>query len=242
MFVSSSLLNRQRDKTKHMKILFTLFASMLIWTSQAQNFYFDPSDTLDKIIVVSDVSDLNINIIRSGVTDTVWIDYELITNTLPEGWYAGYCDNHGCWGSLPENGSMSAMYGDQNSFIKLSINPQYLEGNGMVQYFVYEPGHYNDGQMMTYIIQTPGYVGIGEVENLEIRFYPNPFEDHIQVQSNVSLAAVNIYDITGKRVSESTVNQQTNIQIYSSRLQSGVYLLEVIDINGNKQTKRIIKK
>ena len=225
-----------------MKIFFTLIASMLIWTSQSQNFYFDPTDTLEKVISVSDISDLNIDIIRSGVTDTVWLDYELSTNSLPADWYAGYCDNHGCWGSLPQSGSMSAIYDDLNSYIKLSINPQNTEGSGMVQYYVYEPDYYEDGQMMTFIIQTPGYVSIGEIEDLKIQFYPNPFKDDIQIQSNLDIIEANIYDITGKKVLESKVNQETNAHIKSSLLQSGVYLLEIIDINGNKQTKQIIKK
>jgi len=223
-----------------MKTIFTIVAAMLIWSTSAQNFYLLPNDSLQKIIVTYDMSDLNIDIIRGGVTDTVWLDYELITNTLPEEWYAGYCDNHGCWGSLPENGSMSAMYDEQNSFIKLSINPQYVEGSGIVQYYVYEQDDYENGQMMTFIVETPDFVGLLETPDMTISIYPNPIVNIVYISTNKTINAVNIYNITGKTVLKNKVNS-SYMQLNTSELESGIYLLEVIDEYGNKQTRRLVK-
>ncbi len=225
-----------------MKTIFTLFAALFIMTAQSQNFTFEPSGTLEKTIIVSDVSDLNIDIIRNTEIDTLKLEYELISNTLPEGWYAGYCDNHGCWGSLPESGVMSPMYEDFESFIKLSINPKLIEGSGTVQYYVFETGDYNNGQTMTFHIDTPAYVGLTSINGLHFQFYPNPIEDKLIIHSEEKINRISIFDLTGKMIYQSNITSTENIHIDALSWQSGIYLLEVMNENGLIETRKLVKR
>ena len=224
-----------------MKIIFTLLATLFIMVAHSQNFTFEPTDTLEKTITASETSDLNINIIRNPTVDTLKLEYELITNTLPEEWYAGYCDNHGCWGSLPESGAMSPMFDVFESYIKLSIGPNEIEGSGTVQYYVYETGDYNNGLVMTFHIETPGYVGLTSITGLQFQFYPNPIEDRLNIKSEEQLKQISIFDLTGKMIYQENNPSSLNIHINAIQWQTGIYFLEVINENGMIEIRKLLK-
>jgi len=225
-----------------MKTIFTLLATLIIFNVQAQNFHFEPTDTLEKTIAVDDVSDLNINIIRHDNIDTLRLHYELMTNTLPEKWYQGYCDNHGCWGSLPESGEMSAMYDDLNSFIKLSINPNEVEGSGTVQYYVYQVDDYDNGLLMTFNIDTPGFVGIDDIAGVDFKFFPNPIENQLFIESNEQISKISIYNLMGKVIFQKEHHIFARNTIDASQWQSGIYFLEVVNAKGITETKKLVKR
>lgn len=222
-----------------MKRIFTLLIFIIALTSFGQNFHFEPTDVLTKTIGSEGMSDLNIDIIRNNTIDTLYLEYELVTNTLPEEWYQGYCDNHGCWGSLPESGYMSPCYEDLNSFIKLSIDPTGIDGSGTVEYYVYETGHYEDGILMTFHIDTPGFVGYKELTNQSISFYPNPAMNYLNLQSDIQISKINIFSLTGQLI-ESYNSIESRLDI--SFLQKGLYLINLIDINGNEVTSKLTIK
>lgn len=223
-----------------MKSIFTLLVVLFAAQSFSQNFHFEPTDELNKTINTDNISDLHIDIIRETTVDTLYLAYELITNTLPEDWYVGYCDNHGCWGSLPESGVMSPCYGDLNSYIKLSIGPNNVEGSGTVQYFVYEVGHYEDGLLMTFNVDTPGYVGIEETSQNSLNIYPNPAQNFIQWQSDSELAQLSIYSMTGQLLEEYR-NLNTINQIDISYLNNGIYLIKTLNKSGESFTQKLKK-
>jgi hypothetical protein len=214
-----------------MKFFYILTFGFLFNLAQGQNFYFEPVDTLNKIISINNLSDLTIDIIRSNTIDTLYLEYELITNTLPEEWYQGYCDNHGCWSYLPLEGEMSACYDDLNSFITLSIDPNGIDGFGQVAYYIYETDHYDDGLIMTFIAQTPGVVGINEMSANTVSFFPNPAQDILYVKSVSEIEKIYIYSISGKLLHEDRYyNSLINIDI--SFLSKGAYLLKTQLKNG----------
>lgn len=219
-----------------MKRFFTLLIILFSTNGFAQNFHFEPTNTLVKTVSISGLSDLNINIIRNNTVDTLHLEYELISNTLPEEWYQGYCDNHGCWGSLPESGYMSPCYDDLNSFIKLSIDPDKIDGSGIVEYYVYEIGHYDDGLLMTFEIDTPGFVGLNELNNTNIEFYPNPASNYLNINSDTEIIQVDIFNLTGQLV-YGDINNQSRIDI--SHLQKGLYLVNIKDIEGQEITSKL---
>ncbi|NOR87000.1 MAG: T9SS type A sorting domain-containing protein [Bacteroidales bacterium] len=225
-----------------MKLFFTILLTILIGISQAQNFYFEPSPTIEKTIASIDMSDIRIDIIRSNNIDTLYLDYELITNTLPEQWYQAYCDNHGCWGSLPESGSMSPMYEDLHSYITLTINPNYIEGSGVVEYFIYEVGDYENGQLMTFIIHTAGFVWLNEVTSLDIECYPNPIEEKLILHSNENIQNVNIFTLTGQTIYRSPPLNSTSLEINAQSWQRGIYFMEINTLSGLREVRRIVKK
>ncbi|NPD45250.1 T9SS type A sorting domain-containing protein [Lentimicrobium sp. S6] len=225
-----------------MKKIFTI---LLIITASlqlsAQNFYFEPSNELSKVIGISSSSYLRLNILRNPAVDTVRLKYELVTNTIPDEWYRSYCDNHGCMSSLPEYGEMSPLFDEFTSYIELSFDPLYIDGSGAVAYYIYESGDYDNGQTMTFNVETEGFVGIEDRFAESIFISPNPFQNFINVSNDQDIQELNLYDITGKQIQTISTIASTQYTMETSQLNNGIYLLEIIDMFGNKTTRKLTK-
>lgn len=83
---------------------------------------------------------------------------------------------------------------------------------------------------------------ITENSKLEIRCYPNPTYNIINIQSSEAQNGfqITLYDLTGRIVKSTfTNNSQTSLNI--SDLESGIYIAE-FEFEGKKTTEKIIKK
>jgi len=225
-----------------MKYIYSLILVLMISLLNAQNFTFEPTDNISKTIITNDISDIQIDIIRSNEVDTLWLEYELISNSLPSEWYSGYCDNHGCWGTLPDSGYMSPLFDDLNSYMRLSIHPNGFDGSGMVEYYIYEIGHYEDGMLLTFNIDTPGFVGLNEVAENKTLLYPNPFSNQINIISSSNIKEINVFDMLGRWHTKIESFQHDEILIDSRNWQKGIYIVEVIDGFGERANYKMIKK
>jgi len=67
--------------------------------------------------------------------------------------------------------------------------------------------------------------------------YPNPASSCINISSEISITKVEIFDLLGKRILTSNIQNQIDIRSY----QSGLYLIKVYSENGNITKKIIIK-
>jgi hypothetical protein len=73
-------------------------------------------------------------------------------------------------------------------------------------------------------VDVSSIVGIEELEGQQVSIYPNPATDYVQVLSS-GKGDVNIYDITGKLVMTSRINNPTEV-LDISKLAKGVYVLK----------------
>ena len=80
--------------------------------------------------------------------------------------------------------------------------------------------------------------GLVESANNTFKVYPNPASDYINITSEISgEAEVNIFDMTGRCVKNTRINDMSNATINISDVEEGVYF---ININGNVM-KLVIK-
>ena len=73
--------------------------------------------------------------------------------------------------------------------------------------------------------------------NLEVKLYPNPVNDVLNIETALEIQNVEIYNIQGQKVLSS--NQK---QINISDLASGMYMVRIQDIDNNSATKKIVIK
>lgn len=80
-----------------------------------------------------------------------------------------------------------------------------------------------------------------QIENT-VTVFPNPIENELNLQSANFISTIKIYDASGKLICSfydlMTKSWSTNI----SSLQSGIYFLEITDINNQKNNLKIVKK
>ena len=86
-------------------------------------------------------------------------------------------------------------------------------------------------------------VGRIEKHDNKITISPNPSLNYIQINSEeTKIKAVNIYNIIGKQVLK-IENLNTNKFTYDvNKLKTGIYFIEIIDINNNKILKKLMKE
>ena len=82
-----------------------------------------------------------------------------------------------------------------------------------------------------------GTLGINDKFSSEyfIHVYPNPVSEFIYIKSNFPINNIEIYNILGSKVLETT-----SLKIDASNFQSGMYLIKINSEKG-QETKRVIK-
>lgn len=70
-----------------------------------------------------------------------------------------------------------------------------------------------------------------------INLYPNPSSIFLNVDSNVAIETIDVYDLTGKKILQSDKNK-----IDISPLTDGVYAVKITNTNGTSVSKRFIKR
>ena len=73
--------------------------------------------------------------------------------------------------------------------------------------------------------------------NLEVKLYPNPVRDILNIEIENDIQSIEIYNIQGQKVLSS--NQK---QINVSDLATGMYMVRIQDIDNNIATKKIVIK
>lgn len=100
-------------------------------------------------------------------------------------------------------------------------------------------GSYSYGQSEDYLINV-GTLGINDNESLAVSFYPNPVDNVLYINFKESIDSLEIYTVTGQKVSNVNFQTTTN-QLDVASLTSGVYFVRVFS-NGNVETLKIVKK
>lgn len=76
----------------------------------------------------------------------------------------------------------------------------------------------------------------------KINLYPNPFDDRIYISSQVPMAKVILFDLTGRKLIERTLNNKLSVgMIDLQQLKKGIFLLQVTDVNNKIQTIKVSK-
>jgi hypothetical protein len=83
-----------------------------------------------------------------------------------------------------------------------------------------------------------GQIGIIELENNILKIYPNPITNEPLTIITLSKTKMKLMDVTGNEILGNVFENKTELHINS--LPDGVYFLE-LEINGNKQIKKILK-
>ena len=82
-------------------------------------------------------------------------------------------------------------------------------------------------------------IGMNEWKlNNQVIIYPNPFSEtiHITLLNNLKLEKAIIFDLVGNEIISSTKNE-----IDASSLKSGIYLIRIVDNNGNSYSEKLVK-
>ena len=76
--------------------------------------------------------------------------------------------------------------------------------------------------------------------NFEVQIFPNPFHSFCEIRCDrCSDSHLNLYDITGRIVISMAYDRELNLN--TSSLLSGIYVLELTDLDGFKMKSKLLK-
>jgi len=74
-----------------------------------------------------------------------------------------------------------------------------------------------------------------------LKIYPNPVKDQMIVSAEENIKSINVYDLLGNKVFEINELNDNEVELFVSHLHSGIYMVNVTDVNGLQKTVKIIK-
>ena len=93
-------------------------------------------------------------------------------------------------------------------------------------------------QSVNVTVDSSWYDGMEEVGS-SYEIYPNPTNGNITV-SGANINMVEVYNLCGQKVV--SVNGAQNVNVDMSALESGVYMVKVIEVNGNSTVNKVVKR
>jgi len=86
--------------------------------------------------------------------------------------------------------------------------------------------------------ENSGVLGINDTEITNATVFPNPAKDFIQIESELQIHQVKVYDALGRMVLSESDGNRVNISLLSA----GYYNVEMEFLNGLKEIRKIVKK
>lgn len=90
------------------------------------------------------------------------------------------------------------------------------------------------------IVFTGIYLDNKEFITTKSVIYPNPFDDNITIETNYKIINYFISDINGKKIIEASSKNELEIKL--KELSSGTYFLDLFFEDGQKESRKILKK
>lgn len=84
-------------------------------------------------------------------------------------------------------------------------------------------------------------LGTDEKDVAKFKAYPNPVDDVLTVSGEIAISEIIVYNYLGQKVMQQTGGSKL-IQLNTSPLSAGSYLVKTKDVDGNQSTSKIIKK
>jgi len=143
-----------------------------------------------------------------------------------------YQDTGGAWTKIRNDidgeavndaSGRSVSLGFDGSDYILAIGARENDGNG-----------YDSGHVRAYT----KILGIDENSQLDFSVYPIPTSGILNIQSDMPINQIEIYNLLGQLVKSNT--DQNSIDI--SSVDQGIYFIKVMDENGNTGTQKVVKK
>lgn len=84
-------------------------------------------------------------------------------------------------------------------------------------------------------------LSVDEFNLSALKLYPNPSESHITISSgSAQLSEIMIFDLQGKQIKTLTNLSESTINVDTSDIASGIYMIEIKSTNSNSVTKKLV--
>jgi len=215
-------------------MIFFVFA---MTAASAQSLVF--ADTVGNITGLPTDSEGGVYINMTNVTQgTLDLRWERTIVSAPMEWDSWVCTVPGLCG-LPDTETLDFEIGPgQQGEFQYHVAPEGAEGTGMIEIKIINNA---DDELIQTITVNADFtvVDVNEIEEANIKMFPNPATDHFQLVNNQIVDQVEIYNILGKQVKSFGKNVET---FFIGDLAKGIYLVKLTDTDSNSTKTLKLKK
>lgn len=162
------------------------------------------------------------------------------TQDLPQLWSSWVCDKNLCYTASTSQEEFTLQAGEE-SYMKVTFSPTEVTGTGVVTLNLVDINDENNAVTINYT-GTAFSVSNDDLARNPIHIYPNPATNHIALSDADGISSMEIYNVIGKKV-RVMKNVRSSTPYDVSGLDSGIYLIRLLDRNGDEVvTKRISKR
>jgi len=204
-------------------ILFTTFRLTAQFSS-------NPSPVLVSVQPTSAevVTDVIFN--KSGdSTYTIFWKLEKNASTFETGWEIFVCDLNLCYTAAIEScpPNKPNIFSVNSNLFQFHFKPNGIAGNSIVGVKLYADKNFTQEVYSTNINISSSTSSTKDLNNVNIRVFPNPATEYFQITNGSAIKKVVLYNMFGKEVK--TFFHYSNAQHEISELKTGMYIVKMID-------------
>ena len=207
----------------------------------AQTYSLTPNDTINITGLLEDLQTLSIQQVNTS-QDTIQLQWEKVSESVPPLWDAVVCDNQFCYTSLEDSGMMNPVIPTDYGFLLLHMTPHVNLGTAVVRYTVWDTANASMKDTLTFMLTAINATGIKEDAHDANTFslYPNPANETFTLNTGLqSDLQYFITDAAGKEIEiGSMVNRAKSISV--STWGSGLYSISLLEKGNLKQARMLL--
>lgn len=209
--------------------------------SMAQ-FSFSPSTSISVSLPRNSLKYDSIHIANLS-SDTLLMCWNLIQYDSIGGTYIDFCSSGDCWLGVPDTGNFPPILPGSFGWAGVHLwTGNQLGNNCIVKIFVYQKFHPENGDTLTYFLQTSNTNFIEDLSENQFSIFPNPVSDKVFIKAENNITEnykINLLDISGKIVM--TLNSNLSLtEMLLHNLENGIYFLNIYTNRSNFARKILV--
>ena len=165
--------------------------------------------------------------LHNDTNEDINLSWRIVENTFPEEWGITLCDNVNCYGILPDNADLDPIAAADSAIMKIDVNPELVEGNGILRFFINETGAPTPYKELVFEITT-GTTDTKDLFNGAVQIFPNPASEWVKVDNQLGFPLnVQLADYQGRLLRQAYVPSNDIADWQVSDLPKGTYFLRL---------------
>ena len=209
------------------RLLLLLFFTFAFITVQSQALTLTPS-TAHATVESGDTDVAAKATLKNNAEETKEFIWKRNIKSITQGWETAVCDFNLCYNPNIDSMNITLSAGEESN-MDIHVYPNGVEGSAEVELTVYEVGADTNSVEGSYLFNmtTP----VRKIKLDQVKVFPNPASEYFQVESTGTIAKIEVYHLSLKKVK--TFYAYQNKSYYIGDLSDGVYFLKLYDYNNN---------
>lgn len=175
-------------------------------------------------------------VINNG-PDTTFCTWYRNVVAMTDGWESAVCDKNICHSWPVSFASFWLAPGEQGT-LDVHAYPLNNVGSAIIEVSVVDDNNVDNNALGVYYFNES--VSVPELLNHAIALFPNPATDFVQIEDGNEVMNIEFFDLSGKKVLSSNLNNSNAVNI--SSLSTGTYVARMFDAEGNMKSSNVLMK